>query len=127
MEEHQEKKIDESWKEATQKEKKDNPQTEEFLPAEPDFTFFVSTLAMQAAMALGDLENPVSKKKEVDLRQAKFFIDTLSLIKEKTAGNLSLEEDGFLEKIIYELKLSFVEKSKDKPDGTKEPPLITPA
>jgi len=114
MEDFDKKKVDDSWKEAVDKEKQGDIKKEEALPEEPDFAFFVSTLAMQAAIALGDLENPMTNKKETELRQAKFFIDTLSMIKEKTHGNLSLEEDNYLDSIIYELKMRFVQKIQNK-------------
>ncbi len=108
-----EKKVDEAWKEAAEKQKENIDDKDSFLPQTPDFTFFVSTLAMQASIALGDIANPVSNKQETDLNQAKFFIDILSIIKEKTTGNLNSEEDSFLDKIIYELRMRFIEKSKN--------------
>lgn len=114
MEDFEKKKVDDSWKEAVDKEKETGIEKEETLPEAPDFAFFVSTLAMQAAIALGDLENPMTNKKEIELRQAKFFIDTLSMVKEKTHGNLSLEEDNYLDSVIYELKMRFVEKLQNK-------------
>ncbi|MEW6170105.1 MAG: DUF1844 domain-containing protein [Candidatus Omnitrophota bacterium] len=115
MDNPSEKKIDEAWKEAIEKEKqKEKPEDKEgFLPETPDFIFFVSTLAMQASIALGDIPNPATNKQEVDLKQAKFFIDIISLIKEKTVNNLNLEEDNFLDKILYELRVRFVEKSNE--------------
>lgn len=114
MEDFEKKKVDESWKDAAEKEKVPDLNKEEALPEEPDFAFFVSTLAMQAAIALGDLENPLTNQKQIDLRQAKFFIDTLSMIKEKTHGNLSLEEDNYIDSVVYELKMRFVQKSQNK-------------
>lgn len=114
MEDFEKKKVDDSWKEAVDKEKETGIKKEEALPDEPDFTFFVSTLAMQAAIALGDLENPMTNNKTLELRQAKFFIDTLAMVKEKTRGNLSLEEDNYLDSVIYELKMRFVQKMQNK-------------
>jgi len=78
----------------------------------PDFSFFVTTLGIQASIFLGILENPVTHKKEEDLIQAKFIIDTLSMIKEKTTGNLTQEENTLLENVLYELRMQYVEKNK---------------
>lgn len=77
-----------------------------------DFSFFVTTLGIQTSIFLGILENPITKKKEEDLTQAKFIIDTLSLLKEKTKGNLTQEEATLLDNILYELQIQYVEKTK---------------
>lgn len=79
-----------------------------------DFNFFVTTMGLQASIFLGVLENPVTKKKGEDLTQAKFIIDTLEMIKEKTSGNLTQEENNLLENVLYELRMQYVEKTKDK-------------
>jgi hypothetical protein len=121
MENPEKKKVDEIWKDAVAKEKEGYKEREEFFPDEPTFIFFISTLGMQASIALGDIPNPISDKQEVNLSQAKFFIDTLSIIKEKTVNNLSLEEDNFLDSLLYELKLRFVAKSKDANKGEQKP------
>jgi hypothetical protein len=81
------KNIDESWKEAAEKEKEAVKQTGNSGIPEmplPTFSFFITTLALQAAIALGQLENPVTDKKEENLPQAKFIIDTLDMLKQKT-------------------------------------------
>lgn len=80
----------------------------------PDFKFFVSTLALQAAISLGHIENPATNKKEENLVQAKFIIDTLDMIKQKTSGNLAKDEAEALENILFELKMNYVAKTKDE-------------
>jgi uncharacterized protein YjaG (DUF416 family) len=84
-----------------------------FVPPKADFSFFVTTIAIQASIALGSLANPSTNKVETDLAQAKFLIDTLDLLKEKTKGNLTEEESKLLENVLYELRLIYVEKEKD--------------
>ncbi len=112
--EEKDKHIDESWKESVEKEKQNLNSAPQGSPAEkPDFNFFITTLAIQAAICLGQLDNPVTNKKEENLPQAKFIIDTIDLLKEKTKGNLTKEENTMLENILYELKLQFVEKNKE--------------
>ena len=64
-------------------------------------------------IALGLIESPITKKFEKNLRQAKFLIDTLDMIKEKTEGNLSQEEKELLENILSNLKLNYVKVLKE--------------
>jgi hypothetical protein len=85
------------------------------VPPEPDFNFFITTLALQASIALGSVANPSTNKTEEDLSQAHFLIDTLGMLKEKTKGNLSKEEDALLENILYELRMQYIDKSKGGP------------
>lgn len=115
----EEKKVDESYKAKVdaEKQKEENgslnqeANSEQFIPPKADFSFFVTTLAMQATISLGEAANPQTNKKEEDLKQAKFIIDTLGMLKEKTKNNLAKEEDALLESILYELRMRYVEKS----------------
>ncbi len=110
------KRIDESWKDAVEKEKKNQEAGGKFIPEEPDFKFFVTTLAIQASIFLGVLPNPVTNKKdEKNLPQAKFIIDTLDMLKEKTKGNLGGDETTLLENVLYELKMQYVAEVEGKP------------
>lgn len=81
-------------------------------PPEPDFNFFITSISLQASIALGVLENPVTHKKEENIPQAKFLIDTLSMLKEKTKSNLDAEESSLLDTLLYELRLQYVAKTK---------------
>ncbi len=103
------KKIDEKWKEEVSKEK-DELKEEETLP-EVNFSFFITTLGMQATIALGDALNPITNKKEPDLKQARFLIDTLGILKEKTKGNLTSDEAKLLENLLYELRMRYISKT----------------
>ena len=102
MDENQ-KKNDESWKEAAQKEKEALKNEGKFTAPEPDFNFFITTLALQASIALGQIPNPATNKTEHEPQQAKFLIDTLGMLQEKTKGNLKQEENTLLENVLYEL------------------------
>jgi uncharacterized protein YjaG (DUF416 family) len=106
------KNIDESWKEAAEKEKETLKKEGKFIPPEPDFNFFITTLSLQASIALGHIPNPTTNTKEEDLTQAKFLIDTLGMLKEKTKGNLSADETNLLENVLYELRMQYVNKTK---------------
>lgn len=111
-----EKNIDESWKETVDKEKKESPLNDEgqVMP-EPDFPFFLTTLALQAGIFLGDIPNPATNQTEENLTQAKFIIDTISMLKEKTTGNLSTEEDSIIDNLLYELRMKYINKVNSKP------------
>ncbi len=76
------------------------------------FSFFISSLVTQALISLGEVENPFSKQRKQNLDQAKFTIDTLQIIKDKTVGNLSVDETKLLDTALYDLRMRYVEKSK---------------
>ncbi len=109
------KSSDESWKETVEKEKESIKKEGKFVPPEPDFNFFITTLSIQASIALGALANPVTNKIEEDLTQAKFIIDTMGMLKEKTNGNLKEDEANLLENVLYELRMQYVAKDKGTP------------
>ncbi|MDD5108958.1 MAG: DUF1844 domain-containing protein [Candidatus Omnitrophica bacterium] len=109
------KKIDESWKQAVEKEKQEPQDKKGFVPPEADFKFFITTLTLQASIALGHMANPSSGKVEKDPAQAKFLIDTLAMLEEKTKGNLTKEEMDLLENLLYELRVAYLAKEEDKP------------
>ncbi len=72
---------------------------------------------------LGKVKSTITGKIERDLVAAQGTIDLLDMLKEKTKGNLSKEEDRFLTELIRELKLNYVdEKAKDeKAASTSQP------
>ncbi len=79
---------------------------------EASFSLFVSSLVTQALISLGEVDNPFSKTKEQNVDQAKFTIDTLQIIKDKTNGNLADDEKKLLDTALYDLRMRYVEKSK---------------
>jgi len=112
-----EKIVDEDWKKRVQEEKKvkgsgKSSQKDKPKIPEASFSFFTSSLVTQALISLGELENPFSRKNEQNLDQAKFTIDTLQIIKDKTSGNLTDAETRLLETALYDLRMGYVEKSK---------------
>jgi len=111
MEENK-KDIDESWKETVEKEKETLKKDGKLMPPNPDFKFFITTLSLQATIALGIIANPATNKNEEDLTQAKFLIDTLDMLKDKTKGNLASEESELLENLLYDLRMGYISKSK---------------
>jgi hypothetical protein len=88
---------------------------------EADFSFFITSLAMQASIALGLIPNPVTQKPEENLAHAKLIIDTLGMLKEKTLGNLSADEDSLADNLLYELRTQYLSKANVKgADGNPE-------
>ncbi len=116
------KRIDERWKEEVEKEKKlntgervqpaaaDRPAEDETEPEPPpaaDFQHFLSGLGMQALIFLGVMKNPGTGRREQDLEQAKYIIDVIRMLKEKTAGNLTASEQETLDNLLYELQMAY--------------------
>ncbi|KPJ62509.1 MAG: hypothetical protein AMS15_03645 [Planctomycetes bacterium DG_23] len=77
-----------------------------------NFALFLSGLATEALIYLGEVENPLTKKKEKNLQRAKYSIDLLNIIEEKTKGNLSDQEKALLEQLLYDLRMRFVKASE---------------
>ena len=84
----------------------------------PEVTFvsFVLSLNTTALFHLGELAHPETGERNVDLDLVKHSIDTLTLLKDKTRGNLDSDETELLSTILYDLKLRYV-KAKDKISG----------
>lgn len=76
------------------------------------FTDFVEPLIAQAYMSLGMLRNPYQPKPTLDAGAARQMIEIITMLKEKTAGNLTPDEEDFLSTHLGELKLAFVQRTK---------------
>jgi len=76
----------------------------------PEVTFiaFIMSLNTSALFHLGEIADPSSGKKNKDLILAKHAIDTLTLLKEKTKGNVTTEEKELLENVLFDLKMRYV-------------------
>ena len=119
----QEKKIvvDEDWKQEAQKEKeilaaqeeaekKDKQQEQQTrgpLP-EGNLAALISMLATQALFAMGLVQIKGQEEREPDLELAKYNIDMLGVLEEKTKGNLTKEEEAVLANTLNELRMAYV-------------------
>jgi hypothetical protein len=74
------------------------------------FEFLIHTLFTQALMALGRIPNPITKQSLRNPATAKHFIDTLAMLEQKTAGNLSKDEGRLLEEIQHQLRMLYMEE-----------------
>ena len=76
------------------------------------FSLFLSGLMIEGLMALGEVENPATKKKETSVDHARYIIDIAGTLEEKTKNNLTPQEQEALSHILYELRMRYLEKSK---------------
>ena len=67
--------------------------------------FLVHTLFTQALMALGRIPNPITKQSIRNMATARHFIETLAMLEQKTAGNLTTDESRLLEEILHQLRM----------------------
>jgi hypothetical protein len=79
---------------------------------EASFITLSMSIASAAAMSLGLAPDPVTKKTGVDLDMARFNIDLLEVLQNKTKGNLQKEEDDFMKHVLNDLKMKYVEVAK---------------
>jgi len=122
-EKEQEKKIiiDEDWKQEAQKEKEilaaqEEAEKKDKQQAKPprgplpegNFAALISMLATQALFALGLLQVKGQEERKPDLELAKYNIDMLQVLEDKTKGNLSKEEEIVLANTLNELRMGYV-------------------
>ena len=74
------------------------------------FAGFVISLATTAAVHFGDIEDPhTGERHEPDLAAAQQMIDLISLLQEKTKGNLTPDEAKLVDDLLYELRMRYVQ------------------
>lgn len=73
------------------------------------FVNFLSTLATNAAAALGAVPHPATGKRSLDLETGKYWLDVLAMVREKTAGNLHPQESRLLEGLLGDLRMQYVQ------------------
>lgn len=76
---------------------------------EASFSLLSMSIASNAMMALGLTPDPQTGKTEVDKHLARFNIDLLLVLKEKTKNNLSADEVGLLDHILQDLQMKFIQ------------------
>ena len=114
--------VDEDWKQEAQREKeilaaKEKAEKEEEKEEEPqergplpegNLAALISMLATQALFALGLLQIKGQEERKPDLELAKYNIDMLSTLEDKTKGNLTDEEQKVLSNTLSELRMGYV-------------------
>jgi hypothetical protein len=118
---------DEDWKEQAkkekevlaaqekaEKEKRKGPERRGPLP-KGDFAALLSMLVTQALFSMGVLAVEGEEgKREPDLALAKYNIDMLETLEEKTKGNLSEQEEKALTNMLNQVRMAYVEVSEKK-------------
>jgi len=112
-----EKKVDSGWKEQISRDKS-VPATPVTQPGQakaaipsPEFMNFLKSLATQALMSLGEIPHPMTGQRELDPATAKEMIDLLTVLKVKTQGNCSPEENAIFTSLLPELQLKFSQQA----------------
>jgi hypothetical protein len=72
-------------------------------------------------MFLGHVPNPQTGQPEVNLEFARMFIDQIEMLQEKTRGNLSNEETQMLTSVLSDLRLAFLQASKNPAPAPSQP------
>lgn len=118
--------VDEDWKSQVEAEKAAAKQGGEQQPeaAKPDdlatdppmppasFAMLVQSLVAEAMIALGQLPHPVTGEVTPRRNQAKYLIDTIEMLREKTLGNVAAEESAGVEQVLHQLRMAFVAMPK---------------
>jgi hypothetical protein len=76
------------------------------------FEMLLTTLATEALVALGQVPHPGTGKMETHRNQAKFLIDTVDVLRQKTAGNLTAEEQQVIDSLLHQMRLIFVQTAE---------------
>lgn len=77
-----------------------------------DFSTFIFSLGSAALIHLGLAPNPSNNQIEKNMIEAKQNIDLLSLLKEKTKGNLTSDEDKLINNLLHSLRMHYIEVQK---------------
>ena len=96
-----------------QEKQTDSSKEKETEPFQVDFSTFIMSLTSSAFYHLGDMPDPSTGKKEVNLPAVQQTIDMLIMLREKTKGNLKEDEKKLLEQLVYELQVKYVAKTKE--------------
>ena len=134
-----EKKVDLSWKERVERERRLNSARTEPPPRRPEpepaaadkqarepvatrraeprlgpptFSALVTQLAMQTMFALGLVQTPDGNVPEPDLEQSRYLIDLVGVLEQKTAGNLTEDEQKLLNDTLHDLRMAYLSVSR---------------
>ncbi|MHB8108667.1 MAG: DUF1844 domain-containing protein [Syntrophorhabdaceae bacterium] len=86
--------------------------TEENFFPELNFSTFLLSLSTSAMVSLGELPDPIKNENAVNLMLARQTITIIEILKQKTMGNLTPEEDRLIDGILYDLHIKYVRAAK---------------
>ncbi|MBU1205039.1 MAG: DUF1844 domain-containing protein [Nanoarchaeota archaeon] len=87
---------------------------------EIQFVQLIFSLKTSAIMQLGKIANPLTGKIERNLNEAKYTIDMLNMLKEKTKNNLAPDEEKIINDAIFELQMNYIDEVKKGEEEKKE-------
>jgi hypothetical protein len=76
-----------------------------------NFSMFILSLTTSALVCLGELPDPITKEKVINLSLAQQTISIIEILKEKTTGNLSEDEENLIGTVLYDLRMKYVQSS----------------
>ena len=109
---HEDEPVDELEYEAVSGDSTEDIGDEEDIPGADDpasFINFLSTIATNAAAALGAVPHPATGKRTLDLDTGKYWLDVIGMLREKTKGNLHKEEARLLDGLLADLRMQYVQ------------------
>lgn len=121
--------IDSDWKEEAERDKERLAAEEEAARGQergplpkPALADLLNMIAVPAVMAIGGYRTPEGKVMPPDLNLAKYHIDMLEVIEEKTKGNLSPEETKTLASVLHQLRMQFTAVATGQVPDLGQPP-----
>lgn len=86
---------------------------EDWAESQVSFEAFILSLSTTAMVHLGLMADPVSGNKEANLKAAREMIDLIGLLQEKTKGNLTSTESQLIDAVLFDLRMTYVERAKE--------------
>lgn len=84
------------------------------MEQQSEFSTFIVSLSASALLYLGEMPSPEGEENAANLALASQTIDILTMLREKTKGNLTAEEEKLLSSFLYDLRMKFVARTKTK-------------
>jgi hypothetical protein len=88
--------------------------------SDPMFMSLLLSLEASAMQALGKMINPITNTTERNLDQARMTIDMIGMLENKTTGNLSEDEDNLLKRVLYQLRMNYLDERKKPEEETRQ-------
>ncbi len=111
---HSQKSEEEAEKKSQSSAKTSSDQSESIQDFKIDFSTFILSLTSSAFYHLGEIPDPKTGEKKMDLVAVKQTLDIISMLQTKTEGNLSEEEKKLIEQLIYELQIKYLDAQNKK-------------
>jgi hypothetical protein len=80
-----------------------------------DFPSFIMSLSTSVFIHLGEIPDPTTNQKSINLPLAKQTIDLIAMLKKKTEGNRTKDEDRLMDELLYNLRMKFLALSSKNP------------